>query len=446
MHLLQDLEVSPDDGALKVPPPAQSAYPTEFSQQPLVEAASGVGGGAQKTLPSSYSARQSSGTSSDAEDSSGSGSGSNSGSSSEDTFECVINVKNSPICHRPQLNKKAEMDIITHVAVCASGDWAKIDKIVVGNFVTASQAQRKWYTKVISKVSSGDYRLGANSANIIVQNRITGQLEEEKMQVYAWLSIRLLYKGAKSRMEGARGRKYDDPESARDIPTFIEFHRLDVDEILDPIDPFKTFNEFFYRKLKPSARPIELPDDPYRLVSGADRQLMAFESVNEATRLWIKGREFTVARLLGDAYKGRAARYAGGAVAIFRLAPRDYHRFHSPVDGTIGPMTSISGEYYTINPQAIRTALDVYGKNVRKIVPVDSPALGCVMAVYVGAMMVGSIHTTGEEGEHVQRGQEFGYFAFGGSTIVLLFEKGVVEWDEDLLINGRSSLETLVRV
>jgi phosphatidylserine decarboxylase len=160
MHLLQDPDVSPDDGALKVPPPAQSAYPTEFSQQPLAEAAASVGGGAQKTLPSSYPARQSSGTSSDAEDSSGSGSGSNSGSSSEDTFERVINVKNCPICHRLRLNKKAEMNIITHVAVCTSGDWAKIDKIVVGNFVTASQAQRKWYTKVISKVSGGDYGLG----------------------------------------------------------------------------------------------------------------------------------------------------------------------------------------------------------------------------------------------------------------------------------------------
>jgi phosphatidylserine decarboxylase len=89
---------------------------------------------------------------------------------------------------------------------------------------------------------------------------------------------------------------------------------------------------------------VELPDDPYRLVSGADCRLMAFEPVNEATRLWIKGREFTVARLLGDAYKGQAERYAGGAVAIFRLAPQDYHRFHSPVDGTIGPMTYMSGE------------------------------------------------------------------------------------------------------
>jgi hypothetical protein len=83
---------------------------------------------------------------------------------------------------------------------------------------------------------------------------------------------------------------------------------------------------------------VELLDDPYCLISGADCWLMAFESLNEATRLWIEGRKFTVARLLGDAYKGQAERYAGGAVATFRLAPQDYHRFHSPVDGTIGPM------------------------------------------------------------------------------------------------------------
>ncbi|CAK5268726.1 unnamed protein product [Mycena citricolor] len=341
---------------------------------------------------------------------------------SEDSFERVINVKNCPICHRPRMSDKAEVDIITHIAVCASQDWS------------------------------------SNSANIIVQNRLTGQLEEEKMQVYVRLGIRLLYKGMNSRMEGGRARrllrsmtvkqglKYDSPESARDIPVFIEFHKLKVDEILEPLDSFKTFNQFFYRKLKPTARPVAEPDDPYRLVSSADCRMMAFETVSEATRLWIKGREFTVGRLLGETYSNEVDRYAGGALAIFRLAPQDYHRFHSPVDGTIGKMTTIAGEYYTVNPQAIRTALDVYGENARKIVPIDSPQFGRVMAVCVGAMMVGSILTTVQEGESVKRGQEFGYFAFGGSTIVLLFEKDAVEWDEDLLVNGRASLETLVRV
>ncbi|KAF9255142.1 hypothetical protein L218DRAFT_1081995 [Marasmius fiardii PR-910] len=376
----------------------------------------------------------------------------------EASVERVINVKNCPLCHRPRLSSKAEMDIVTHLAVCASQDWNKVDRIVVGNFVTASQAQRKWYTRILGKVSSGDYKLGANSANIIVQNRMTGKLEEEKMQVYIRLGIRLLYKGMRSRLEGGRarrllkslsikqGNKYDSPESVKDIPGFIAFHGLKMEEVLEPIESFKTFNQFFYRKLKPNARPVESPEDPYRLVSAADCRMMAFQTVNDATRLWIKGREFTVARLLGDAYKDQAERYNGGALAIFRLAPQDYHRFHSPVDGTIGPMSYISGEYYTVNPQAIRTALDVYGENARKIVPIDSPQFGRVMAVCIGAMMVGTIQTTVEEGQSVKRGQELGYFAFGGSTVVILLEPGVVEWDEDLLINGKAALETLVRV
>ena len=94
------------------------------------------------------------------EDSSSSGN-SASHSAHEEQFERVINIKNCPLCHRPRMNSKAEMDIVTHLAVCASQDWARVDRIMVGNFVTANQAQRKWYTKVISKVSAGNYKIGA---------------------------------------------------------------------------------------------------------------------------------------------------------------------------------------------------------------------------------------------------------------------------------------------
>lgn len=419
-------------GKPALPPPVE----TEPMQQPLHHAAETPSSESDDTQPSSP----------------------DESSPGMPTVERVINIRNCPLCHRPRLNSKAEMDIVTHLAICASGDWARVDRMMTGNYVTASQATRKWYTKVITSVASGSYQIGANSANIIVQNRITGQLEEEKMQVYVRLGIRLLYKGAKSRMEGARarrllksmsikqGQKYDSHESAREIMPFIEFHNLNVDEMLEPVSAYKNFNQFFYRKLKPDARPVSDPDDPTTLVSAADCRFMAFETVQDAQKFWIKGREFTVARLLGDAYKDEAHKYVGGALAIFRLAPQDYHRFHSPVDGKIGPMTYIAGEYYTVNPQAIRTSLDVYGENARKIVPIDSPVFGRVMAVCIGAMMVGSIITTVREGEEVKRGEEFGYFAFGGSTIVVLFEKGMVEWDEDLRINGRASLETLVRV
>jgi phosphatidylserine decarboxylase len=184
---------SPTENGSYTHPGAPEPYLREPSERPLVHVAEPLSTSftAPSILPSS---RKFSYASSDSEDVSSGGGLFGLSANEAHHFERVINVKHCPLCHRPRLNSKAEVDIMTHLAICASHDWAKVDRIVVGNFVTPSQAQRKWYTKVITKVSSGNYKLGANSANIIVQNRVTGQLEEEKMQVYVRLGIRLLYK------------------------------------------------------------------------------------------------------------------------------------------------------------------------------------------------------------------------------------------------------------
>lgn len=122
--------------------------------------------------------------------------------------EHVVEIRECPLCHQPRLAKRSDADIITHIATCASRDWRQVDNLVMGGFVTSSQAQRKWYSKVITKISYGGYKLGANSANILVQDRITGQINEERMSVYVRLGIRLLYKGIKSRdMEKKRSTR-----------------------------------------------------------------------------------------------------------------------------------------------------------------------------------------------------------------------------------------------
>ncbi|KAL4966009.1 putative phosphatidylserine decarboxylase Psd2 [Aspergillus stella-maris] len=373
--------------------------------------------------------------------------------------EHVIELRECPLCHQPRLAKRSDADIITHIATCASQDWRQVDNLVMGGFVTSSQAQRKWYSKVITKISYGGYKLGANSANILVQDRITGQINEERMSVYVRLGIRLLYKGLKSRdMEKKRirkilkslsikqGRKYDDPASAGQIRDFINFHQLDMSEVLLPLEQFKNFNEFFYRALKPDARPCSAPNEPGIVVSPADCRSVVFDQLTEATGIWVKGREFSIKRLLGDAYPEDAARYQNGALGIFRLAPQDYHRFHIPVDGVLGTPKTIEGEYYTVNPMAIRSALDVYGENVRILVPIDSVKHGRVMVICVGAMMVGSTVITRQAGEKVSRAEELGYFKFGGSTILVLFEDGKMNFDSDLVDNSKGALETLVRV
>ncbi|KAI9892940.1 MAG: hypothetical protein M1814_000824 [Vezdaea aestivalis] len=373
--------------------------------------------------------------------------------------EHVVEIRECPICHQPRLHKRSDADIITHIATCASQDWRQVNNLVMAGFVTSSQAQRKWYSKVITKISYGGYKLGANSANILVQDRITGQINEERMSVYVRLGIRLLYKGLKSRdMEKKRirkllkslsikqGVKFDDPASAREIEGFIAFHQLDMGEVLLPLNSFKSFNEFFYRALKPNARPCSAPENSKIIVSPADCRSVVFNRLDDATSIWVKGREFSIARLLGDAYPEDAKRYAGGALGIFRLAPQDYHRFHIPVDGVMGAPKLIKGEYYTVNPMAIRSALDVYGENIRIIVPIDSVEHGRVMVICVGAMMVGSTVITAEAGSKVSRAQELGYFKFGGSTILTLFEPGRMVFDSDLVDNSKGALETLIRV
>lgn len=373
--------------------------------------------------------------------------------------EHVIQIKECPLCLQPRLNKRSEVDIVTHLATCASQDWRQVDRLVMGGFVTSSQAQRKWYSKVISKISYGGYKLGANSANILVQDRITGQVQEERMGVYVRLGIRLLYKGLKSSsMENKKirklleslsikqGKKFDAPASVREIKPFIDFHQLNLSEVLLPLEEFKSFNEFFYRALKPGARPCASPENPKIIVSPADCRSVVFNTIDNATKIWIKGRDFTVKRLLGSAYPEDAKLYEGGALGIFRLAPQDYHRFHIPVDGVLDKPKLIKGEYYTVNPMAIRSALDVYGENVRIVCPIDSPIFGRVMVICIGAMMVGSTIITAEEGQNVKRTDELGYFQFGGSTLVVLFEPGKMRWDSDLVNNSKQALETLIRV
>ncbi|KAL0085359.1 phosphatidylserine decarboxylase-domain-containing protein [Phycomyces blakesleeanus] len=376
--------------------------------------------------------------------------------SSSASSEKVIRLSECPICHRSNLSKRAQMDIVAHVATCAANDWTTVDRFLMGNFLTEAYAQRRWFIKLVSKVGYGKYSLGTNNANIIVQDRRTGQLIEERMSVYIRLGMRLVYKGTNTGIQSKtaqriltnmtlrQGRRFDAPISVREIPAFIKFHKIDMSEVLQPLSSFNSFNEFFYRVLKPNSRPCDSPDNPDVAVSPADCRMMAFGTVDDATRLWIKGIEFSLSKLLDD--PNAQITFGGGSLAVFRLAPQDYHRFHSPVDGTITSIRYVAGQYYTVNPIAVRTTLDVFGENARAVVSIDSERFGKVSVVCVGAMMVGSIIITAKVGMKLSRTDELGYFAFGGSTLVVIWQKDVIELDKDLINNSKNTMETLVRV
>ncbi|KAF7370638.1 hypothetical protein MSAN_00696800 [Mycena sanguinolenta] len=297
---------------------------------------------------------------------------------------------------------------------------------------------------------------------------IRGSKEQifEAMPIYARIGMHLLFYGREQvkilqshtvesllkEQSIKEGKHFDSPESAANIPSFINTYSLDTSELLEPdVSKYKTFNEFFFRKLKPDARPVDNADDPRAICSAADCRLTVYQSVDFAKQFWIKGRNFTIPNLIGvDPSSEKASIFDNSSLAIFRLAPADYHRFHCPIDCIVGETTHIPGQYYTVNPQAVNEpGFDVFTANTRSVLYLTQKATGLPVAfVAIGALLVGSIVWTngGEKGKEVKKGEELGYFAYGGSTVVAVFPKGVVEFDEDLVSNSAVPVETLVKV
>jgi phosphatidylserine decarboxylase len=179
-------------------------------------------------------------------------------------------------------------------------------------------------------------------------------------------------------------------------------------------------------------------------VSPADCRLNVFPSLDIATDIWIKGSKFNLESLFED--PALAAKYQTGSLVIARLAPQDYHRFHSPVTGRLTNYKVIEGAYYTVNPIAINKSIDVYCQNKRLVTEIRTKEFDDVCFVAVGATMVGSICMTAEEESKVHKGDELGYFAFGGSTTLVFFQHGRINYDDDLVVNSLKPIETLVKV
>ena len=371
--------------------------------------------------------------------------------------ENIILIRECPICKKHWSVHSSDVDVITHLGIC-SLNHRSFDALMMGGFLTEEYASRKWFMRLFSFMSFGGYSIGKNNGNIFVQDRYTGKLIEEKIPTYIRYGLRMLHQNimrtqtanfAMTRrlfqaLSIRQGQKFDDPASARSIPGFIRYHGIPVHEILRPLDSFRNFNEFFYRELKSGSRPISSPGDSNVVVSPADSRCGVFPSIDEAKRLWIKGRKFSVPELLQDSHLGKY--FENGSLMLCRLAPQDYHRFHSPIAAKIISIQHIVGEYYTVNPMAVRQHIDVLTDNARTVVLLESEEFGKVAYVAIGAMLVGSIVITQKEGVDLRKGDELGYFAFGGSTIVVIFPQNTLGFSQDLLDNSNDQLETLIKM
>lgn len=238
------------------------------------------------------------------------------------------------------------------------------------------------------------------------------------------------------------GRRMDRPESAARVAPFIEKYDLDPADFADAPESYRSFNEFFYRKLKPSARPIDA--DASSVVFPADGRHLGFERASAIEGVFVKGQKFDLPALLGDAKL--AARYADGSLVLSRLCPVDYHRFHFPAAGIPGETRLIEGPLFSVSPIALRQRLAYLWTNKRAITELKTEQFGTVLLLEIGATCVGTIRQTYRPSEAVGKGAEKGYFAFGGSSTLTLFEPGAVQLASDLLENSRQQVELYARI
>ncbi|XP_030510745.1 phosphatidylserine decarboxylase proenzyme 3 [Cannabis sativa] len=366
-----------------------------------------------------------------------------------------------PVCGEV-LEVSDKLNNMIHLTLCF--DEGTGNQVMEGGFLTDTQASYGWMFKLSEWVHYSSYDVGLNSgssaSHIVVLDRRSKTLVEETIDSKIVLSMRAIYqskigiglmdKGAKEfllSISEKQGKKMNTTESAKDIPKFVDFFKgqINLAEAKYPVEHFKTFNEFFVRELKPGVRPIACKERDDVAICGADSRLMAFTTVDDSKRFWIKGRKFSMKGLLGPEISSNE--FDHGSLVIFRLAPQDYHRFHSPVSGTIEKFIDIPGALYTVNPIAVNSKYcNVFTENKRVVSIISTAEFGKVAFIAIGATMVGSITFSKKAGDHVKKGDEFGYFSFGGSTVICVFEKDSITIDEDLLANSARPLETLVCV
>jgi phosphatidylserine decarboxylase len=245
------------------------------------------------------------------------------------------------------------------------------------------------------------------------------------------------------------GWKMNRRRSALLILPFIARYDLDVDEFAKSAFDYRTFNEFFHRALKPGARPIA-PGERVAALPGDGRHL-AFPDVDAASGFYVKGAKLNLAELFCEDRLDAGRRvltetFAGGAMLVSRLCPVDYHRFHFPVDGTPEESRPCPGSLYSVSPVALRRNLRYLLWNKRMITLIASPAFGTVAMVEVGATNVGTIHQTFVPGRPARKGDEKGFFAFGGSCVITLFARGRIILDPDLVAASADAVETYARM
>ena len=221
----------------------------------------------------------------------------------------------------------------------------------------------------------------------------------------------------------------------RNIVPFVLKYKINPAEFELPIDAYPSFDAFFTRKLKKEVRPLA-----GGVIIPADGRYLCYQNIATCDGFIVKGKKFSLERFLGSSPLARS--YAEGSMLIARLCPTDYHRFHFPLDCTPSVPELINGPLYSVSPIAVKQNLSFLVENKRMITRLTTTAYGTVLFIEIGATCVGSIHQTYTPHQLCKKGDEKGYFSFGGSSLIVLFEKGRIHFSPDLILNSNQHLET----
>lgn len=280
-------------------------------------------------------------------------------------------------------------------------------------------------------------------------NRNSKCYETEKVageKVLNWtysspMGMKLLEAILKKKMSSSLyGWYLDRRVSKNKIDPFIRKFNLDMSIAEKTLKDFSSFNDFFYRKLKPTARPIDM--DQRSVVSLGDGKIFAYENIDLDSLIQVKGFTYSLKELIKN--DEVAKKYSNGTCLILRLCPTDYHRFHFIDNGTCEAPVKIKGAYYSVNPVALQKVEKLFCENKREWSTFHSENFGDVLYIEVGATFVGSIIQTYTPHENVHRGEEKGYFKFGGSTVILFFEAEKIKMDKDIVEQTTLGYESYV--
>lgn len=238
------------------------------------------------------------------------------------------------------------------------------------------------------------------------------------------------------------GWRMDRPRSRDKIAPFLEEYELDPDEFVLEPEEFHNFNEFFFRRLKLEARPIDA--SPSSVVFPADGRHLCIPDLSQCEGLFVKGEMFDLATLLAD--DELTSEFERGSLLLSRLCPVDYHRFHFAVDGIPGSTRLINGPLFSVNPIALCQNIQILAQNKRTLTSIETERCGRVLQLEIGATCVGGICQTYDPGSAIRKGDEKGYFRFGGSSTITIFPAGRVRFDDDLIHHSGEHRELYARI